>query len=176
MGPITQNSSRVSVVAVLALLSWSMVILEGSLWNSAGAEFGVEVAPDFDLTSFEGEYFSNYDFKGEQALLMFWAPWCGVCRQELPKLSRFYLEELPPGLTMIAIGTSAPLGQVEQYVNNHPATFTYPTAYDANKAIADDFRIRAFPTFVLIDRDGTIALVHRGGGILDNPEFHELVN
>jgi len=175
MGPISPNYSRFLLATTLFLCASFIVLLDGMLLNLSAAEFGVELAPDFEVTSFQGEYFSRFNFEGEQALLMFWAPWCGVCRQELPKLARYYQNDLPYGLQVLAIGTAASLGEVEQYVNSHPGTFTFPTAYDADKVIAGDFRIRAYPTSVLIDRDGSIVLVHRGSGLLNNREFHELV-
>lgn len=151
-----------------------LMLLEGSLLNPTAAQFGRQVAPDFDVSSLDGEYFSNFKLEGERALLMFWAPWCGVCQRELPKLAQYYHDDMPHDLQVLSLGTSASRGEVVQYVNGHPGTFVFPTAYDANKAIADDFGIRAFPTYILLDRDGTILLVHRGGGILKNKKFHQL--
>ena len=146
-----------------------------SLLNPTAAEFGREVAPDFEVSTLEGQYVSRFNLEGEQTLIMFWAPWCGVCRGELPKLAQYYHDDMPYNLQVLTIGTSASHREVKQYVREHPGTFIFPTAYDSNKTIAGDFGIRAFPTYVLLDRDGSILLVHRGSGILNDQEFHQLV-
>ena len=156
------------------LLICLIVLLEGSFLNPSTAQFGTDSAPDFSVETFEGESFSNYDFEGGQALLMFWAPWCDVCRGELPKLTQYYQSNIPDNLQVLAIGTSASHGEVEQYVTGHPETFVFPTGYDANKRMARDFGIRAFPTYVLLDGDGMILLVHRGSGVLHDQKFQQL--
>jgi len=157
-----------------ALCICFFVLIGGLLFNPSLVQAAREEAPDFRVSSLKGEHFSNFKLEGERALLMFWAPWCGVCQQELPKLAQFYKHDMPDDLQILTIGTSASLGEVEQYVTRHPRTFTFPTAYDAGKVIAGDFSIRAFPTYVLLDRDGTILLVHRGSGILKDQKFQQL--
>jgi thiol-disulfide isomerase/thioredoxin len=166
--------SRLLIRTTFACIVGLMVLLEGSFLSPSAAQFDTEVAPDFEVRTFDGEYFSNFDLEGEQALLMFWAPWCGVCKRELPRLARYYEEDMPYDLQVLTIGTSASRGEVEEYVNGRPGTFVFPTAYDANKSMAEDFGIRAFPTYALLDRNGTILLVHRGGGIMNDDEFHQL--
>jgi len=151
------------------------LLLEGSLVNPSTAGYEGEVAPDFEVSSLEGDYFSSFNLEGEPALIMFWAPWCGVCRGELPKLAQFYHGDMPDELQVLAIGTSAPSSDVEQYVEENPGTFIFPTAYDANRTIAGDFGIRALPTYVLLDREGTVLLVHRGSGLMNNRQFHQLI-
>ena len=76
--------SRLLIRTTFACIVGLMVLLEGSFLSPSAAQFDTEVAPDFEVRTFDGEYFSNFDLEGEQALLMFWAPWCGVCKRELP--------------------------------------------------------------------------------------------
>ncbi len=150
------------------------MLIESSFVNPSSARADRQAAPDFNVSSLDGAHFSNYKLEGEQALLMFWAPWCGVCQRELPKIARFYKHDLPDALQVLTIGSSASHSEVKQYVNDHPRIFVFPTAHDANKSIAEDFNIRTFPTYILLDGDGTILLVRRGGGILNDQRFHQL--
>ncbi len=160
---------------ILVALLLSLWLFNGLLLNPSLAQFACEVAPDFDVVSLDGGSYSNFHFEGEKALLMFWAPWCGVCRSEIPKLAQFYEEDSPSDLQVLSIGTSASLADVEGYVNRNQGTFVFPTAYDEHKVMAGDFGIRAFPTYILLGQDGTILMVHRGSGILNDQEFHSLI-
>jgi len=165
---------RISGARTIALIIGLIVLIEGLWFNPSLVQANREVAPDFHVSSLDGTHFSNFKLEGEQALIMFWAPWCSVCQKELPKLTQYFQDDLPNDLQVLTIGTSASRQEVVRYVNEHPKTFVFPTAYDANKTIAKDFHIRLFPTYVLLDGDGTILLVHRGSGILNNRKFHQL--
>ncbi|MGV7229806.1 MAG: TlpA family protein disulfide reductase [Nitrospirales bacterium] len=168
------NLSSFLRATVLGFILCLFMLMASSFVNPFLAQSGSQVAPAFNVTSLNGEHFSNFKLEGERALLMFWAPWCGVCQRELPKIARFYQRDMPDDLQVLTIGSSASLKQVEQYVDEHPRTFVFPTAHDANKSIAENFNIRAFPTYILLDEDGTILLVRRGGGILNDQRFHQL--
>ena len=142
--------------------------------DEAVAQAVNEPAPEFQVYTMDGRFFSPYSLD-EQALLMFWAPWCGVCRSELPKLARYYRETGFSGLQVLTIGTSASRDRVTGYVKDQPDTFVFPTVYDDGRLLAEAFGIRAFPTYVLIDIEGTIQMIHRGGGVLNSRKFQALV-
>lgn len=128
-------------------------------------------APTFRLTTFGGEVYSDESVKGKPALLMFWAPWCQVCQRELPILAQFYLQQKPASLRVLAIGFADTRKHVEDFVKTRPSTFPFPTAYDAGDRVAGDFGVFATPTFVVLNAQGQIHLVHRGGGIGQNPQY-----
>ncbi len=167
---ILRIPSNVTVALMISLL----VLLDGSWLNPIVALAGRPIAPDFNISSLDGTYYSNFKLEGERALLMFWAPWCGFCRKDLPKLAKFYQRDIPDDLQMLTIGTLSSLDEVEQYVTNHPGSFPFPAAYDEGRVLAGDFGIRSLPTYVLLDGNGTILLVHRGSGILKNKKFQQL--
>jgi thiol-disulfide isomerase/thioredoxin len=129
------------------------------------------VAPNFRVTTFAQEVISKESLKGHPALLMFWAPWCRVCQRELPLLAKFYQHDKPVALKVLAIGFADTPSHVEQFVQAHPSTFVFPTAYDKADEVAQLFGVVATPTFVVLDAQGNISLVHRGGGISDDPQY-----
>src|SRR5882724_1515719 len=43
-------------------------------------------APDFTAQDVTGKMVKLSDFRGKVVLLNFWASWCGVCKEEKPKL------------------------------------------------------------------------------------------
>ena len=127
--------------------------------------------PEFEIVTFSGELFSCDSLKGHPALLIFWAPWCKVCQRELPLLAAFFKEGEAPDLQVLSIGFADVRGSIEAFVKAHPDPYVVPTAYDEDRWVANALKITATPTFVVLDRYGDVALIHRGGGLLQNGEF-----
>ncbi len=132
--------------------------------------------PAFELVTLTGESYSKESLRGRPVLLVFWAPWCQVCRRDLPLLSEFYRHDRPAQLDVVSIGFADTRSNVERFVKERSETFVYLTAYDEDRWVAQAFTINATPTYVLVDAQGTIVLVHRGGGVLQNPQFREFVS
>jgi len=134
------------------------------------------MAPAFELVTFGGEAYSNKSLTGRPALLVFWAPWCNVCQRELPLLSEFYRRDKPAQLRIVSVGFADTRTNVEAFVKARADVFVFPTAYDEERWVAQAFKVNATPTYVLLDAQGTIVLVHRGGGILQNFQFREFLS
>ena len=62
-----------------------------------------QVAPNFTVTTPEGESISLYDIKGKVKLVDFWASWCGPCRGENPNVVALYKEYQPKGLEIFGV-------------------------------------------------------------------------
>ncbi len=171
-----RSKPRLALLPSLFVMLMSLVFFAGGgfLDQSLAQSVG-EPAPDFQVYSINGRYFSTDSLEGEQALIMFWAPWCGVCRRELPQLAQYYRETGSTEVQIFTIGTAAPSDRVKEYVDEHSGTFVFPTVYDDGGFLKETFRIKAYPTYVLLDVDGTIQLIHRGGGILSNRRYQRLV-
>lgn len=155
-----------------------LIVISGPIGFGTGTgvlpvEAATTTAPPFELVTFDGGAYSNASLKGTPALLVFWAPWCNVCQRELPGLSRFYKQDKPDGLKVLSIGFADTRSNVEAFVKKRVDSFAFPTAYDEDRWVSHAFKVNATPTYVLLDDQGRIALVHRGGGMLQNPQFRE---
>jgi len=155
-------------IAMFLTSLWSPIELRAA---AAGA-----LAPAFELVTFAGESYSNVSLRGRPMLMVIWAPWCNVCQRELPTLTEFYQQDKPGKLEVVSIGFADTRANVERFVKERPGTFVYPTAYDEDRWVAQAFKVNATPTYVLLDPQGSILLVHRGGGVLQNPQFRELLS
>lgn len=51
-----------------------------------------EVAPDFELSDFDGSRHRLSDYRGQAVYVNFWATWCVPCRAELPDIERLHRE------------------------------------------------------------------------------------
>lgn len=128
-------------------------------------------SPEFELVTSTGDVISNATLRSRPALLVFWAPWCNVCRKELPEIANFYRRDKPEQLRVLSIGFADLRSNVETFVKARPEVFVFPTAYDEDRWVAQAFKVRVTPTYILLDADGQVALTHFGGGLLQNEQF-----
>ena len=141
----------------------------------SAAAVSSEAAPDFSLTTLDGKTITKASLQGQPTLLMFWASWCGTCRHELPNVKTLYEQHKAKGFHAVAIGFRDEEANIRGYVQAHRSTFVFPAAYDVQNRVSTLFRARGTPTFVVLDAQGRIVLVHTGGGVLQNPAFQQFI-
>ena len=117
-------------------------------------------APDFSLSDLTGKPVSLQQFKGKVVLLDFWAPWCDLCREELPKLEALYKQRGKDGFEIIGIGIDTSEPQVTEFLQKAPVTFTI--SIDKKSNVRRAYNFRTLPTTFIIGRDVVIRYVHLG--------------
>ena len=60
-------------------------------------------APDFTLSTPDGEQVSLYGVKGKLKIVDFWASWCGPCRMENPNMVKLYNDFKDKGLAVVSV-------------------------------------------------------------------------
>lgn len=73
-----------------------------------------QVAPDFEITDFDGKRHRLSDYRGKVVYLNFWATWCVPCQAELPEIYRLH-KEYGDGLVVIEINKAEDLGKARDY-------------------------------------------------------------
>lgn len=111
-------------------------------------------APDFTLTTLDGEAVSLSDLRGQAVLINFWATWCGPCRVEMPDIESVYNQYRDDGLVVLAVNDAEPDGLVSGYVNDLGLSF--PIGMDPSREVQRLYQVRAFPSSYFIDREGVI--------------------
>jgi cytochrome c biogenesis protein CcmG/thiol:disulfide interchange protein DsbE len=140
----------IAIFALLALLAF------GLLRNQEGPVTVGETAPNFTLTTFEGEQISLEDLKGKVVVLNFWASWCKPCEEEAAELEtawRIY----QPRDDVVFLGVDYVDTETEAMVYLEKFDVTYPNGPDLRTQISQAFRIRGVPETYIIDRDGKLA-------------------
>jgi thiol-disulfide isomerase/thioredoxin len=160
-----------TALSVLALL---LLACEGKPQPAGGpapAATVADPAPPFVGRTLDGEPFELAAFRGDVVLLNVWATWCEPCKQEMPELQALHARHAADGFTVIGVSTDSIRLAAE--VRRLVAQFglTYPNVHDARNTISQAFKIRGFPTSVLIGRDG--GMLWRRDGIIDpgDPEL-----
>ena len=121
---------------------------------------------DFTLTDQYGNEHTLSDYKGKVVFLNFWATWCGPCQDEMPAIEELYQEYNKNKDDVILLGIANPsteeypnnndvsIGEIEAFLNENG--YTFPTVYDVTGDTLISYRISAFPTTFMIDKEGNI--------------------
>ncbi len=83
-------------------------------------EFGPragEIAPDFELSDFDGDRHRLSDFRGKPVYLNFWATWCVPCEAELPDIYRLH-QEYGDDLAVIAVNWEQSADVAEEFFDS----------------------------------------------------------
>ncbi len=128
----------------------------------ANADLSGQVAPDFKLKSLEGREVGLEDLRGKVVLLDFWATWCGPCRRDLPMIEKLHREFNAKGLVVLGLTTGEDTAALSQFLLT--TKLSYPILTAAETVTSQSYSVNAFPTVVLIDREGKIAFYHVGAG------------
>ncbi len=115
------------------------------------------IAPDFELTTLDGERIKLSDFKGKKVILNFWATWCPPCKAEMPHMQNFYEKNKDKGIEIVAVNlTNVDKGQaaIESFVKEYGLTFQIPL--DENGDIGEIYQTFSIPTSYILDSNGII--------------------
>ena len=136
------------------------LVVGGMLVTSVSASSGSGAAPNFTLTSRNGDVVSLADLKGQVVMINFWATWCGPCRQEMPLLDALYKRYNRMGFTLLGVNVEEDSSGADKWLADTPVTF--PILYDTKNQVSKLYNVTAMPSTVLVDRQGNVRFLHRG--------------
>lgn len=113
-----------------------------------------DIAPDFELTTLDGEVVKLSDYRGQRVMLNFWGTWCPPCRAEMPDMQKFYEKKDMVILAVNLLETESNPDNVQKFVDEYGLTFTIPL--DEESAVSDHYKVSAYPTSLMIDSSGRI--------------------
>lgn len=120
-------------------------------------------APDFALQTEDGETINLSDYRGKTVLLNFWASWCPPCKVEMPYMQDFYEEYKDKDAVVLAVNMTHLESSSEDaisFLNEVGATF--PTVYDHNGQVTEQYQIVAYPTTYILNAQGVITDRYQG--------------
>ena len=145
--------AAIGVVAVLG----APAVLEWASQQAAPLEVGSS-APDFELTSLDGESVRLSQFQGRPVLLVFGATWCPPCRAEAPLIQDAHEEY--PELVVLLVDMEEEADIVQGYVDE--MNLTHLVLLDLNGLTSQKYHINAIPASFFIDEAGLIRALEVG--------------
>ncbi len=118
------------------------------------------VAPDISFVTEGGEAISNQALRGKVVLFHFWATWCPPCRESIPALMNIHGAYRGRPFEIVGVSGDGDEQAWKKFLaSNH---MDWPEYLDATGAVRQAFDINAFPTFVVVDRDGVVTYNQAG--------------
>jgi len=115
------------------------------------------VAPDFVVRDMDGRNVVLSELGHPYVLVVFWASTCGHCREVMPELHRWYLQENDPDLEVVAVSIDTSRQQLDQYLAEEPMSWI--TAWEPlgwTGKVASDYHIYATPSMLLLNQERMI--------------------
>lgn len=112
--------------------------------------------PEFRLPDLQGNFRTSEDFRGKYTYLFFCTPEHYGCMMEYPYLQSFH-EKHAAYLNVVSIMVAEGGEKLSDFAERNGYGWEI-LFYGEERAILNDFQIKAFPTAFLLDREGTLLL------------------
>ncbi len=125
------------------------------------------LAPDFEISDFDGSRHRLSSYRGKPVYLNFWATWCIPCQVELPDMQEL-LDRHKDELAIISVNRAEPLGRAEAFfsniekLNGEPGISFTVNGLDVDDTLYNEYRGLGMPVSVFIDANGEVVKVFNG--------------
>jgi len=164
-GPLAVVSDGIS-----RLTSGGQMIPSRSLTEETKAPAAPEIAGGVWINS---EPLMLKSLHGRVVLIEFWTFACYNCRNTLPSLKKWDAQYREQGLTIIGVHTpeldfERDIDQLRREVSK--LGIKYPVVTDQDYSTWKAYRVEAWPTLFLLDKQGRVRWTHVGEGFYDETE------
>lgn len=96
--------------------------------------------------------------EGQRTLVYFFAPWCSICKLSIGNLNSIKADYPDLAVRLVALDYQSPR-EVIEFIDNQELSFP---VLMANRQIGQQWQIKAYPTYYLVAKDGTIEARNMG--------------
>lgn len=111
-------------------------------------------APDFTITTDNGQKISTASFGGRLLVLNFWATWCQPCVEEVPSLDQFAKDMAGSGVVVLGVSMDTNPKLYRDFLSRNRISFL--TARDPGAKISADYGTFKYPESYIIDARGKV--------------------
>ena len=164
-GPLAVVSSGIS-----RLTSGGQMIPSRSMTEETKAATAPEISSGLWINS---EPLTLKSLHGRVVLIEFWTFACYNCRNTLPTVKKWDAQYRDKGLTIIGVHT--PESDLESNVNDlrrevAALGIKYPVVTDNDYSTWKEYKVEAWPTVFVLDKQGRVRWTHVGEGYYDQTE------
>ncbi len=141
------------VLGLLGLVGWRLVKV-----NSGQVDSGM--APDFTITSFEGETITLSELRGQVVIINFWVSWCPPCREEAPYLEATWRKYKDQGVVFIGVDYADAVSKALAYIDEFD--ITYFNGPDVGTRISQMYNMDGVPETYYVAKNGELRGVKIG--------------
>ena len=116
-----------------------------------------EAAPDFTLSTPDGQAVTLSDYQGQVVLVNFWATWCPSCVAEMPAYDRVYQKygQGQGGFIILGVNLQETGASAQEYATSLGVTF--PILLDKDGSVTTrQYQATGMPASFIVDRQGDI--------------------
>ena len=135
-----------------------LLLLLGLMRTQEGPISIGKQAPDFSLTTFDGQQYALSELSGKVVVLNFWASWCKPCEQEAADLESAW-RSYQPGDDVVFLGIAWTDTEKKSLEYLEKFDITYPNGPDLGTRISQAYRTTGVPETYIIDKNGVLAYV-----------------
>lgn len=115
-------------------------------------------APDWGLLDIKGEKVSLNDFKGAPIFLEAWVSSCNHCMESLPKIKQIE-KEFEDRVKVVTVNFDYDLTETKETITTEDINYL---VLQGDASFDQNYDLRSFPSYFVIDSDGTIVYSGRG--------------
>ncbi|MCF2825365.1 MULTISPECIES: TlpA disulfide reductase family protein [unclassified Pseudoalteromonas] len=113
------------------------------------ADSGEQTAPPFHLPILQSKQtYSSIQLKGQQSVVYFFAPWCGVCRVSMPNIDKLHQQGKVKAVAIALDYRSTE--EVTKFVSD--LQLDMPVLL-GNQTTAQAYKVQAYPTYYVLDEN-----------------------
>jgi len=120
-----------------------------------------ERAPNFTITTYDGEVYDSRDMRGDIIIVNLWASWCAPCHAEADDFQQIHEDYASEGVVLLGVNWLDIDSEAQEFIDFYE--ITYPNAPDLGEAIYEAFNVQGMPETFVIGRDGIVRATFLGG-------------
>ncbi|WP_379091720.1 redoxin domain-containing protein [Pedobacter sp. UC225_65] len=115
---------------------------------------------DFNYADVNDKKFTLNSVKGKNGtLIVFWASWCGPCREEIPELKEYYKTYADKGIAIVSISADHDINSWKKALKEEKMPWPNLNSLPGNfKEITAKYNVSAIPAMFLLDKENKIVL------------------
>lgn len=115
---------------------------------------------DFEVTLYDGQQWKLSEHRGKPVALVFWASWCGPCKQEMPALAELVNRrgDWPVEFLAISVDKDEQAAKAEALVKR----WKLPFAATRSREIGSRFGITSLPSVRVLGPNSSLRMASRG--------------